>query len=126
MHRNHTQTHMQTMHKHTGLSISNVDAALFRPWDRQHGKRSPMGSTRSVLTFTNPNYNGADAGQVAAAGAAAAAAAEAACNRSGGTTAAAAASGRTTIWKRLKYDKAQVSVKKPSTMRQQKPRNESN
>lgn len=50
---------------------------------RKQGKRSPRGSTRSVLTFTNPNYNGADG--------------------------AGPSEPKVTIWKRLKYDKAQVS-----------------
>lgn len=43
---------------------------------------TPTGSTRSVLTFSNPNYNGADGS---------------------------APEPKVTIWKRLKYDKAQVS-----------------
>lgn len=51
---------------------------------RKQGKRSPRGSTRSVLTFTNPNYNGADG--------------------------AGSSEPKVTIWKRLKYDKAQVSA----------------
>lgn len=46
--------------------------------------RTPSGSTRSVLTFSNPNYNGAD-GNLAPV------------------------EPKVTIWKRLKYDKAQVS-----------------
>lgn len=49
---------------------------------RKQGKRSPIGSTRSVLTFSNPNYNGADGGPPEP---------------------------KVTIWKRLKYDKAQVN-----------------
>lgn len=44
--------------------------------------RTPSGSTRSVLTFSNPNYNGADG--------------------------SAPSEPKNTIWKRLKYDKAQV------------------
>lgn len=62
-----------------------VHTALFcSSMKRQHDKRSPMGSARSVLTFTNPNYNGADAGAAANSG------------------------HRMTIWKRFKYDKTQV------------------
>lgn len=49
--------------------------------------RTPTGSTRSVLTFSNPNYNGAD-GNLAPP------------------------EPKVTIWKRFKYDKAQVRFKK--------------
>lgn len=51
---------------------------------RKRSKRSPPGSTRSVLTFSNPNYNGADGGG------------------------AGPSEPKMRLWKRLKYDKAQV------------------
>lgn len=53
--------------------------------------RTPSGSTRSVLTFSNPNYNGAD-GNLAPV------------------------EPKVTIWKRLKYDKAQVSLTNTNTL----------
>ncbi|XP_037029978.1 low-density lipoprotein receptor-related protein 4 isoform X2 [Bradysia coprophila] len=57
-------------------------ACLYVNQKRKQGKRSPIGSTRSVLTFSNPNYNGADGPPEP----------------------------KVTIWKRLKYDKAQDRV----------------
>lgn len=50
---------------------------------KKKDNRTPTGSTRSVLTFSNPNYNGAD-GNLAPP------------------------EPKVTIWKRFKYDKAQV------------------
>lgn len=53
--------------------------------------RTTSGSTRSVLTFSNPNYNGAD-GNLAPV------------------------EPKVTIWKRLKYDKAQVIFTKTNIL----------
>lgn len=73
------------------MSGKNSNLRLFRVLvlilnsRKKKENRTPSGSTRSVLTFSNPNYNGAD-GNLAPV------------------------EPKVTIWKRLKYDKAQVSL----------------
>lgn len=65
------------------ILISTFQIVLILNSKKKNENRTPTGSTRSVLTFSNPNYNGAENGV--------------------------APEPKVTIWKRLKYDKAQVS-----------------
>lgn len=58
---------------------------------KQSKKTSRSGS--DVLTFTNPNYNGVVEGM---------------CHHPGSAGSEGSGGGRNTIWKRLKYDRAQV------------------
>lgn len=71
---------MKQQKVHRNLTENCVFPVLYYNQKKKQGKRSPIGSTRSVLTFSNPNYNGADGPPEP----------------------------KVTIWKRLKYDKAQV------------------
>lgn len=63
-----------------------------------------MGSTRSVLTYTNPNYSCANGGGAGGGSQSA----RMATTTAGGSSGGGSGGGKSTIWKRLKYDKAQV------------------
>lgn len=66
------------------IAILFVGTVIFVVWQRRRREKKHMYAGRSVLTFSNPNYNASNSDVLAA-------------------------DKRPFLWKKLKYDKAQVS-----------------